>query len=128
MMKQNGLGYEEIKKLMSVVIKKKTEIIEEKIECCRIEEKKAELIRKLMFNTTKKDAEIIDGKKVKDIKMPKSSRRLVLPKRILKVIAKERGVKNYENLSRSELIKEINKLKPEKEPKNIVFEKYPKKR
>ena len=87
----------------------------------------AELIRKVMLNTTKKDAEVIEGKKVEDIKMPKSSRRLVLPKRILKVNARERGVKNYENLSKSELIKEINKLKPAKEPKNIVFEKYPKK-
>ena len=80
-----------------------------------------------MLNTTKKDAEIIDGKKVEDIKMPKSSRRLLLPKRILKVIARERGVKNYENLLKSKLIKEINKLKPAKGPKNIVFEKYPKK-
>ena len=80
-----------------------------------------------MFTTTKKDAEIIDGKKVEDINMLKSSRRLVLPKRILKVIARERGVKNYENLSKSELIKEISKLKPAKEPNNIVFEKYAKK-
>ena len=80
-----------------------------------------------MFITTKKDAEIIDGKKVEDINMLKSSRRLVLPKRILKVIARERGVKNYENLSKSELIKEISKLKPAKEPNNIVFEKYAKK-
>ena len=93
MMKQNGLEYEEIKKLMSLIIKKKTEIIEEKIKCCRIEEKKAELIRKLMLNATKKDAEIIHGKKVKDIKMLKSSRKLVLSKRILKVIARERGAK-----------------------------------
>ena len=50
-----------------------------------------------------------------------------MPKRILKVTARERGVKNYQNLSKSELIKEINKLKPAKETKNIVFEKYPKK-
>ena len=74
-------------------------IIEEKIECCIIEEKNDELIRKLMVNIAKKDDEIIDDKKVEDIKMPKSSRRLVLPRRILKVIARERGVKNYENLS-----------------------------
>ena len=117
MMKQNDLEYEEIKNLMCYNKKKKTEIIEERIECCRIEEKKVKLIRKLMFNTTKKNAEIIDGKKVEDIKMLKSSRRLVLPKRILKVIARGRGAKNYENLSKSELIKEINKLKPAKEPK-----------
>ena len=117
MMKQNDLEYEEIKNLMCYNKKKKTEIIEERIECCRIEEKKVKLIRKLMLNTTKKNAEIIDGKKVEDIKMLKSSRRLVLPKRILKVIARGRGAKNYENLSKSELIKEINKLKPAKEPK-----------
>ena len=117
MMKQNDLEYEEIKNLMCYNKKKKTEIIEERIECCRIEEKKVKLIRKLMLNTTKKNAEIIDSKKVEDIKMLKSSRRLVLPKRILKVIARGRGAKNYENLSKSELIKEINKLKPAKEPK-----------
>ena len=80
-----------------------------------------------MLNATKEDAEVIKGKKVEDIKMPKSSRRLVLLKRILKVTARERGVKNYENLSKSGLIKGINKLKPAKEPENIVFEKYPKK-
>ena len=37
---QNTLEYEEIEKLMSVIRKKKTEIIEEKIECCRIKEKR----------------------------------------------------------------------------------------
>ena len=47
--------------------------------------------------------------------MLKSSRRLVLPKRILKANARERGVKNYENLSKSDLVKEINKLKAAKE-------------
>ena len=119
-MKQNGLEYEEIEKLMSIIIKKEAEIIEDKkIGCCEVEEKKVELI----FNTTKKDAEIIEDKMVDDIKMPKSSRRLVLPKKILKVIARERGVKNYENLSKSELIKEINKLKPAKAPKKTGSEK-----
>ena len=78
----------------------------------------------LTSNIAKKDDEIIDDKKVEDIRMSKSSRRLVLPKRILKVIARERGVKNYENLPKSELIKEINKLKPAKGPKKITFEKY----
>ena len=76
-----------------------------------------------MSTTAKKDAEIIEDKKVEDIKMPKPSRRLVLPKKILKLIARERGVKNYENLSRSELIKEINKLKPAKGPEKTGFEK-----
>ena len=56
-----------------------------------------------MSNIAKKDDEIIDDKKVEDIRMSKSSRRLVLSKRILKVIARERGFKNYENLPKSEL-------------------------
>ena len=102
MMKQNGLEYEEIKTLMSIITQKEVEIIEEKIECCEIKEKEVELIKKLMSITTKKDAEIIEDKKVEDIKMPKSSRRLVLPKKILKVIAREGGVKNYENLTKRE--------------------------
>ena len=46
--------------------------------------------------------------------MSKSSIGLDLSKKELKVIARERGVKNYENLSKSRLIKEINKLKPSK--------------
>ena len=127
-MKQNGLEYEEIEKLMST-IRKKNEIVEKRIECCRIEERNDELIRKLMFSIAKSDVEIIDNKKVEDIKMSKLSRRLVLPKRILKVIARERGVKNYENLTKSELIKEANKLKPSKRNdfERIVFEEYPKK-
>ena len=53
-LKQNGLEYEEMKKLMSVITKKETEIIEEKIGCCKIEEKKVELIKKLMPTTIKK--------------------------------------------------------------------------
>ena len=74
---QNDIGYEEIKMLMSVKIKKGTEIIEEKIECCRIKEKNDELIRKLISNVAKKDDGVIDNKKVEDIRMLKSSRRLV---------------------------------------------------
>ena len=126
--KQNGLEYEEIEKLMSI-IKKKNEIIEERIECCRIEERNNELIRKLMLSIAKNDVEIIDIKKVEDIRISKSSRRLVLPKRILKVIARERGVKNYENLAKRELIKEANILKPSKKDdfERLVFEEYPKK-
>ena len=82
-----------------------------------------------MLSIVKNDVEIIDDKKVEDIRMSKSSRRLVLPKRILKVIARERGVKNYENLTKSELIKEANKLKPLKKNdfESIIFEKYLKK-
>ena len=85
-----------------------------------------------MFVITKKEIEIIEYEKAKDIKMLKSSRKLIFLKKILKVIARERGVKNYENLSKSELIKEINKLKPSKESKKndfeeILFEGYVKK-
>ena len=48
MMKQNGLQYEEIRKLMSIITKKEAEIIEEKkIECCEVEEKKIELIEEI---------------------------------------------------------------------------------
>ena len=35
----------------------------------------------------------------------------------LKSIERKIGIKNYENLSRIELVKEINKLKPSKESK-----------
>ena len=48
------------------------------------------------------------------------------------MIARERGVKNYENLSKSRLIREINKLKPSKGLKKVIsskiatFKKYPK--
>ena len=45
-------------------------------------------------------------------------------KKELRVIARERGVKNYKNLSKSELIREMNKLKPAKGPKTVIFEKY----
>ena len=40
-------------------------------------------------------------------------------KKELRVIARDRGAKNYKNLSKSELIREINKLKP-KNHKKIV--------
>ena len=58
---------------------------------------------------------------VENINMLKSSRdetySLDLSKKELKIIARERGVKNYENLSKNRLIKEINKLKSSKGPK-----------
>ena len=106
---------------MSIITKKEAEIIEEKkIECCEVEEKKVELveeIKKLMSTTTKKDVEIIEGQKLGDINM------LNLTKKELKVIARERGVKDYENLSKSRVIKEINKLKRSEGPKKTIFEK-----
>ena len=47
--------------------------------------------------------------------MPESSKSLILSNKELKVIARRRGVKNYENLSKSRLIKEINRLKPHRQ-------------
>ena len=54
-------------------------------------------------------------------------RRLDLTEDELRVIAMLRGVKNYENLSKSSLIKEINKIKLSEEPKKTTFKKHPKK-
>ena len=56
--------------------------------------------------------------------MEVTTRKLILPKRILKQIAEYRGIKNYENLSKKDLIEEINKLDPIKEQNKIKFEKY----
>ena len=68
--------------------------------------------------------EIIKHQKVEDIKMPKSSKNesdkikeLELTMEELKSLARKIGVKNYENLSRIELAKEIDKLEPSKESK-----------
>ena len=49
--------------------------------------------------------------------MEVTSRKLILPKRILKQIAKYRGIKNYENFSKERLTEEINKLDPLKKQK-----------
>ena len=66
----------------------------------------------------------IKHQKVEDIKMPKSSnnesdkiKELELTMEELKSIARKIGIKNYENLSRIELVKEIDKLEPPKESK-----------
>ena len=71
-----------------------------------------------------KDDEIIKHQKVEDIKMPKSSKNesdkkkeLGLTMEELKSIARKIGIKNCENLSRIELVKEIDKLEPSKESK-----------
>ena len=68
--------------------------------------------------------EITKHQKVEDIKMPKSSKNesdkikeLGLTMEELKSIAREIGIKNYGNLSRIELVKEIDKLEPPKESK-----------
>ena len=65
---------------------------------------------------------VIETPKAEDINMVKPSKnesnkikdlRLTIDK--LKEIARLRGSKNYENLSRIELVKEIDKLEPTKE-------------
>ena len=73
-----------------------------------------------------KEDEIIKHQKVEDIKMPKSSKResdkikeLGLTMEELKSIARKIGIQNYENLSRIELFKEIDKLEPSKESKKV---------
>ena len=80
-----------------------------------------------------KYVEIIEDQKVEDIKRLKSSiiksdaiRILVITENELRVIVMLRGVKNYENLSKSSLIKEINKIKLSEEPKKHL-KKYSKK-
>ena len=102
-------------------------IEEERIECCKVEEKKVELtkeIEELMSDTTKKDVEIIKYQKIKDINMSKSSvsefdkiKKLNLTVEELRAIPRRRGVKNYENLPRIGLVKEINRLYLSKELK-----------
>ena len=54
-------------------------------------------------------------------------RKLNLLEDELRVIAMLRGVKSYENLTKSSLIKEINKIKLSEQPKKIIFKKHPKK-
>ena len=72
---------------------------------------------KIMYYYFKqKEDEIIKHQKVEDIKMPKSSKNesdkvkeLGLTMEELKSIARTIGIKNYENLSTIELVKEIDK-------------------
>ena len=68
--------------------------------------------------------EVIEHQKVEDINMVKSSKNesnkikeLGLTMKELKIIARLRGVKNYENLSRIMLVEEIDRLEPSKELK-----------
>ena len=77
-----------------------------------------------MSDTTKKDVEIIKYQKIKDINMSKSSvsefdkiKKLNLTVEELRAIPRRRGVKNYENLPRIGLVKEINRLYLSKELK-----------
>ena len=160
---ENGLEYEEIKKLMSVKVKKEyvrvihgrieqEEAIEYKVEYCEVNyyeyEHKQEVdcikSRPFLIGCEYIVCEIIEDHKVEyckiiedqrveyceveDINMLKSDeiKKLNLSKKELRLIARERGVKNYENISKSRLIKDINKLKPskglkkEEKPRKIV--------
>ena len=78
----------------------------------------------MYYYSKQKADEIIKHQKVEDIKMPKSSKNesdkikeLRLKMEELKSIARKLGIKNYENLSRIESVKEIDKLEPSKESK-----------
>ena len=78
---------------------------------------------KIMYYHFKQKAdEIIKHQKAEDVKMPKLSKNesdkvkeLELTMEELKSIARKIGIKNYENLSKIELVKEIDKLEPSKE-------------
>ena len=77
-----------------------------------------------MYYYFKQKNEIIKHQKVEDIKMPTSSKNesvkikeLGLTMEELKSIARKISIKNYENLSRIDLVKEIDKLEPSKESK-----------
>ena len=90
-------------------------IEDQKVEYCEIiEDEKVEYYELI----EDQKVEIIEHQKVEDINMFKSSRsemkKINLSKEELRVIARERGVKNYDNISKSRLIKVINKLKPSK--------------
>ena len=78
----------------------------------------------LIEDQYQKEDETIKHQKVEDMKMSKSSKNesdkikeLGLTMEELKSIARKIGIKNYENLSRIELVKEIDKLEPPKESK-----------
>ena len=78
----------------------------------------------MCYYLKQKEDEIIKHQKVEDIKMSKSSKNesdrikeLGLTMEELKSIARKISIKNYENLSRIELVKEIDKLEQSKESK-----------
>ena len=131
------LNIKKIKKLMSVIVKKEyskygleyCELIEDqKVEHCQvIEGQKVEYYEII----EDQEVEIVEDQNVQDINMLKLSRddveKLNLKKNELQKMARVRGVKNYENLSKRRLVKEINKLEPfKKRFWQEVFEKYPK--
>ena len=99
------------------------EAIEYKAEYCEVDyeyEHKQEVdyikSRPFLIDCEYTVCEIIEDQKIEDINMLKSDeiKKLNLSKEELRLIARERGVKKYESISKSRLIKEINKLKPSK--------------
>ena len=105
----------------------------EYIVCKLIEDQKVEYY-KIIEDQKVEYSEIIEDQKTKDINMLKSSgnesdeiKKLNLSKKELRLLARERGVKSYKNISKSRLIKKINKLKPSKGLKKTGFKKYFKK-
>ena len=151
---ENGLEYEEIKKLMSVKVKKEyvcvihgrieqEEAIEYQVEYCEVNyyeyEHKQEVdcikSRPFLIDCEYIVCEINKDQKVEYCKIIEDHRveyceveyiNMLKSDEIKRLIARERGVKNYENISKSRLIKDINKLKPskglkkEEEPRKIV--------
>ena len=106
---KNGLEYDEIEKLVLVITKK---------ECSKYGIEYIELVE----DQYQKADGIIKHQKVEDIKMPKSSKNesdkikeLGLTVEELKEIARKIANKNYEILSRIRLLEEIDKLEASKE-------------
>ena len=107
-------------------------INDQKVECHElIEDQKVEFCK--LIEDQKVDyceTEKIKHQKVEDINMLKSgdeTKKLNLLKKELRATARLKGVKNYENLSKSRLIEEIRKLKPTEGFEKIVLKSIQKK-
>ena len=94
---------------------------DKKDECNELIDDKKDECCELINN---QEVEIIEDQKVEDIDMLKSSRNesneikeLGLTMKELKTIARKIGPKNCENLSRTRLVEETDKLEPSKELK-----------
>ena len=90
-------------------------------ECCEIIEHQEVDFCEIIEN---QKVELIEHQKTENINMLKSSKNesdkikeLGLTLEELKAISRKRDVKNYENLSRIRLVKEIDKLEPSKQLK-----------
>ena len=128
--KNNGLYYDEIKKLRSVKVKKESIVYEMKQNGLEYEEVKKLLSiqegkEHIIYETIKDKiigfCKIIEDQMAEDINMIRIERKLNLTKDELKVLAIVRGVKNYENLSKRKLIEQINKLKTAEIIKKVIM-------